>query len=96
MNKDKILVIDDEPLIFDSIEDTLADEYQLCHAENGAVGLRLLQEFQPILVILDIRMPVMDGFEFLQQIGVSANDPFSVIVLSGHAAGSDISESRYV
>ncbi len=90
MSKDKILVIDDESLIFDSIEDTLADEYQLYYAENGEVGLRLLAEHRPILVILDIRMPVMDGFEFLKQVGTSPDNPYSVIVLSGHAAGAEI------
>ncbi|MEO5363242.1 MAG: response regulator [Magnetococcus sp. DMHC-8] len=90
MNKDKILVVDDEQLIFDSIEDTLADDYQLFHAENGEAGLRLLAELQPILVILDIRMPVMDGFEFLKRVGVAPDDPYAVIVLSGHAAGSEI------
>ena len=91
MHKDKILVIDDEQLIFDSIEDTLAADYELFHAPNGAVGLELLAKHQPDLIILDIRMPVMDGFEFLQQIGISADDPYSVIVLSGHAAGSEVS-----
>ena len=90
MAKDKILVVDDEQLIFDSIENTLGNEYQLYHAENGEVGLKLHAEQQPIIIILDIRMPVMDGFEFLQQIGISADDPYSVIVLSGHAAGPEV------
>lgn len=91
MNTDKILVIDDEQLIFDSIEDTLENDYQLYHAKNGEVGLQMLEEHQPILIILDIRMPVMDGFEFLKRIGIYTDDPYSVIVLSGHAVGSEIS-----
>ena len=90
MNRDTILVVDDETLIFDSIEDTLADNYLLYHAENGAVGLQLLAEHQPILIILDLNMPVMDGFEFLKRIGVTAKGPYAVIVLSGHAVGLDI------
>lgn len=90
MNKDKILVIDDDQRIFDSIEDTLGDDYQLYHAENGETGLRLLAELSPILILLDIRMPVMDGFEFLKRIGISFDDPYSVIVLSGHTVGSEI------
>ncbi|WP_130472127.1 response regulator [Candidatus Magnetaquicoccus inordinatus] len=90
MNKDKILVVDDEQLIFDSIDDTLGDDYQLFHAQNGEIGLQMLQEVKPILVILDIRMPVMDGFQFLQRVGVATDDPYAIIVLSGHAAGADI------
>ncbi|MBF0184984.1 MAG: response regulator [Magnetococcales bacterium] len=90
MNKDKILVVDDEQLIFDSIDDTLGDHYQLFHAQNGEIGLQMLQDVKPILVILDIRMPVMDGFEFLKRVGVAIDDPYAIIVLSGHAAGADI------
>ena len=91
MSMDTILVVDDEPLVFDSIEDTLGDEFQLYYAQNGAVGLKLQEVHHPILILLDIRMPVMDGFEFLKRINLSANDPYSVIVLSAHAAGSEIS-----
>lgn len=91
MDKDKILVVDDEQLIFDSIEDTLEDDYQLYHAENGEIGLKMHAEHQPILTILDIRMPVMDGFEFLRHSNISTKDPYTVIVLSGHAVGSEIS-----
>ena len=90
MNKEKILVVDDEQLIFDSIEDTLGDDYQLYHAKNGKIGLKLHKEHAPILIMLDIRMPVMNGFEFLKQIGVSQDDAYSVIMLSGHAVGAEI------
>ena len=90
MDKDKILVVDDETLVFESIEHTLGDEYQLYHAENGAVGLKLYEELRPILIILDVRMPVMDGFEFLKRIGISPEDSYSVIVLSGHTVGMDV------
>ena len=91
MDRDKILVIDDEQIIFDSIKDTLEGAYQLYYAENGEVGLKLFEEHHPILIILDIRMSVMDGFEFLQQIGISPDDAYAVIVLSGHAIGAEIS-----
>ncbi|MEO5352552.1 MAG: response regulator [Magnetococcus sp. XQGC-1] len=90
MNKERILVVDDERLVFDSIEDTLGDDYQLYHAENGLIALRLLEEYQPVLIILDIKMPVMDGFEFLKRVGISMDDPYSVIVLSAHAEGADV------
>ena len=90
MNQDKILIIDDEKLIFESIADALDDEYPLYYAENGEAGLKLYFEIHPILIILDIRMPVLDGFEFLKRMEVAENDPYSIIVLSGHADGTDI------
>lgn len=92
MQKHTILVIDDEALIFDSIQYTLEGDYTLYHAENGQVGLSMLEKHKPDLILLDIRMPVMDGFEFLRKIKLSDDNPFAVIVLSGHAAGNDISE----
>ena len=90
MNKECILVVDDEPLVFESIEDTLGEDYQLYHANNGEVGLTLLEAHRPILILLDLRLPVMNGFEFLERLGVTADSPYSVIVLSGHAVGVEV------
>lgn len=92
MEQKKILVVDDEPLIFDSIEDTLGDEYQLLYAENGQAGLEQFKKHQPNLVILDMRMPVMDGIEFLKQIRVTEKDHFAIIAISGHAGGQEIGD----
>jgi len=60
----RILVVDDEPHIVQILKFTLEKEgYQVFTAENGRVALDLVQQVQPHLVILDIMMPVMDGFE---------------------------------
>lgn len=42
--------------------------YSVQTAENGEVGLRLVQEFQPDIILLDIQMPVMDGAEALKKL----------------------------
>lgn len=90
MKKEKILVVDDEKLVFEAIEEIIGDDYQLIYAENGVEGLKLYTEHQPMLIMLDLRMPIMDGFEFLKQMGVSSEDSHSIIVLSGHAVGEDV------
>ncbi|MBF0399609.1 MAG: response regulator [Magnetococcales bacterium] len=90
MAKEKILVVDDERLIFDSIEDALDDHYELHYAGNGQTALELHATLNPILIMLDMRMPIMDGFEFLHRLGVSNDKPYAVIVLSGHTTGADI------
>jgi diguanylate cyclase (GGDEF)-like protein len=60
----RILVVDDEPHIVNILRFTLEKEgYQVFTAENGLVALESIQEFEPHLVILDIMMPVMDGYE---------------------------------
>ena len=60
-----ILVIDDDPAILITVADILEDEgYPVTTAANGAEGLRLLDQARPALVLLDMRMPVVDGWQF--------------------------------
>lgn len=62
MSKTKILIIDDDPDIRDVLNLTLTEEgYDVLEAENGKVGLDLLREKAPNLVIVDYNMPVMNG-----------------------------------
>ncbi len=65
----KILVIDDEVLLREMLKDifTIAG-YDVITAENGKEGLEKIEKFFPDFVILDGSMPVMDGFETLEQI----------------------------
>ena len=60
----RILVVDDEPHIVQILKFTLEREgYQVFTAENGKVALDKAREVQPHLVLLDVMMPVMDGYE---------------------------------
>jgi PleD family two-component response regulator len=60
----RILVVDDEPHIVQILRFTLEKAgYQVFTAENGKVALEKIKELQPNLVILDIMMPIMDGYE---------------------------------
>ncbi len=65
MTHPRILVVDDEPAILRSVERVLSPPYQVActHLPREAVGLA--DTFEPDLVILDIRMPEMDGFELM-------------------------------
>lgn len=85
-----ILVIDDDPGVFETVQDCLGDRFDLVHAGNGEEGLQLFKERDPDLIILDMRMPVMDGITFLERIHTTPDDLFSIIVLTGHAHGPEI------
>jgi PAS domain S-box-containing protein len=67
--KGKLLVIDDvrhnRSYLKDALRDTLLEVYE---AENGAIGLEMTKGLMPDIIICDIRMPVMNGFEFLARI----------------------------
>ncbi|MEJ5265340.1 MAG: response regulator [Bacteroidales bacterium] len=63
-----LLAIDDDPLVLKLIEASLAREpYRMLFAPDGETGLRMAIENKPDLIVLDVVMPGMDGFEFCQQ-----------------------------
>ena len=66
--RDRILVVDDDESIRSIVRMFLSDEgYQVIEATNGEVALELLAGMQPELILLDLRMPVMDGWEFARR-----------------------------
>jgi two-component system, response regulator, stage 0 sporulation protein F len=67
--KAKVLIIDDEEnLRFLYSEELREEGYEPILAENGKEAIRILKDFKPDLIILDIVMPVMDGMEALGRI----------------------------
>jgi two-component system, chemotaxis family, chemotaxis protein CheY len=60
-----ILVIDDDPAIRATVAEILISEgYTVATAQNGAEGLQSLDRIGPALVLLDMRMPLLDGWGF--------------------------------
>ena len=64
----RILIVDDVPTNIHILGDTLAADYQLHVALNGPQALQLAEECRPDLVLLDIMMPGMDGFEVFRRL----------------------------
>ncbi len=68
-NKGTILVIDDDTALQTVLETALHSEgYHVVSASDGAEGLNLIAQIQPVLVITDIMMPNMDGVELFHAI----------------------------
>lgn len=83
--KHKILVIDDEIGPRESLRILFKDHYEVLLADNGAEGLRVIKKERPDLVILDLRMPGMDGIQVLRRI--KAADPETrVLILTGYGS----------
>ncbi len=91
MKEPVILIIDDDDSVRESIRTILRKEkYQLYFAENGKEGLTLVKKHKPNVIILDLKMPVLDGPKFLSLLKPSVTDNFSVIVLTGYASDKSI------
>jgi len=89
----KVLIIDDEKAVRDAIKKALKNEgYQILYAENGQQGIEILKSEQPTLVFLDLKMPVMDGVAFLKKIQPKHDDPYKIVVITGHGEDKDINK----
>ena len=83
-----ILVVDDKPALLDLLRAALEKEgYRVYTARNGVEALDLARRHRPDLIILDIMMPEMDGYTFLQRYRREADTP--VIILTAKVEPED-------
>jgi UDP-3-O-acyl N-acetylglucosamine deacetylase len=81
----KVLVVDDEERVVQSITGVLEDEgFQVAKAKSGEEAIKVFQQEEPDVTLLDIWMPGMDGIEVLKRLKWIAPD-CQVIMISGHA-----------
>jgi DNA-binding response OmpR family regulator len=87
-----ILIVDDDPAIRDVVSDILEmADYCVKTACNGAEALDLIRDDRPSAVLLDLMMPVMDGWEFLREYKDTASAmPVPVVIMS---AAQDASQA---
>ncbi|MET0634987.1 MAG: sigma-54 dependent transcriptional regulator [Chitinophagaceae bacterium] len=80
----EILIIDDEKAIRKTLSEILSFEgYKIDEASDGEEGLKKFREKTYDLVLCDIKMPKIDGLEFLQKAGES-NPDIPIVMISGH------------
>jgi two-component system nitrogen regulation response regulator NtrX len=91
--KRKILVVDDEAAIRDSLRMILEyEDYAFVGASSGQEALAIVQRERPDLVLLDIKMPAMDGMEVLRKLR-AFDDSLPVVMISGHGTTSTAVEA---
>ncbi|MSR88383.1 MAG: sigma-54-dependent Fis family transcriptional regulator [Candidatus Margulisbacteria bacterium] len=84
MEKKKVLVIDDEPNIIASIKRLLTDKnIHIYEANNGKEGLKLTFQNSPEIIIVDYKMPEMNGLEFIKAVQTVKPD-IPIIVMTAH------------
>ncbi len=82
----KVLIVDDEESIRSFVSMALEDEgYEVFDAANGEIALGLIDSRQPELVLLDMRMPVMDGWQFLDRFCQREGPQPPVVAVSANA-----------
>jgi two-component system sensor histidine kinase/response regulator len=93
MNKQefKILIVDDTPENVDVLRKALEDDYSISMAPDGEIALQISPEVEPDLIMMDVMMPGMDGFETCQKIKeIPSLKEVPVIFVTGKAGVDDI------
>ncbi len=91
----KILVVEDVELNRELVAQLLEEDYQVLTAADGEAGIRLAQRERPDLILMDLSLPVMDGWEAARRIKA---DPdlrrIPIIAVSAHAMSGDAEKAR--
>lgn len=80
-SKPEILIVEDD-LSFSQMLESILRDYSLISAANGAIGLDLFRQKSPDLVITDLIMPQMNGFQLIEELNKYSHVP--IIAISGY------------
>lgn len=87
----RILIVDDNDLNRELVTQLLEDDYSIETAANGAEAIEAVAAFAPKLVLMDLSMPVMDGWEATRRLRTDdANAGLKILALSAHAIPDEI------
>ena len=92
----KILIIEDEEIIVDLLQRKLTNEgYEISVARNGEEGLKMIKEERPDLVLLDIIMPKMSGFQVMEEMNKEESlKEIPVIIISNSGQPVEIGRAQ--
>ena len=86
----RILIVEDVQLNLELLTQLLEDEYELVTAGDGAQGVALAEQERPDLILMDMSLPVVDGWEATRRIRANAAlKHIPIIGLSAHAMSGD-------
>jgi len=90
----KALIVDDEPLIRRQVAETLIDYGfdEILEAENGQQAVDLAKTKRPLLIVMDVSMPVLDGITAAEKIGKFLSSP--IVLLTGVADPGTVERAR--
>jgi CheY-like chemotaxis protein len=88
-----ILIVEDAELNVDLLTQLLEDDYKLLIAKDGAQGVAMAEQNNPDLILMDISLPIMDGYEATRKIRERLQST-PIIGLSAHAMSGDAERAR--
>jgi two-component system chemotaxis response regulator CheY len=90
----RVLLVDDDDELAEVLRQALRESgYAVATVRHGAAALDLIGQIQPDLILLDLRMPIMDGWSFVAQYRRSGKAGGRIVLLTGHPNVREISQS---
>lgn len=91
----RILVVEDQELNMDLLVQLLEDDYEVLTATDGAAGIALAERERPDIILMDLSLPVIDGWEAARQLKASDDlRHIPVIALTAHVMIGDEERAR--
>ncbi len=91
-----LLCIDDDSMLLNILQSYFELKgYRVITAENGAIGIELFQRHSPDLILVDLRMPIADGFQVLREIKAKRPET-PIIVISGEGEMADVIQALHL
>lgn len=91
----KILIVEDVELNRDLLVQLLEDNYQIVTATDGAAGIEMAKRESPDLILMDLSLPIMDGWEATYRLKADERlRDIPIIVLTAHAMHGDEEKAR--
>lgn len=86
-----VLVVDDSMIVLTMVTDILEEEgYRVTQAENGRIALDLVKEVRPDLMVLDVMMPEMDGYEVCRHIRAGSDEYIPILMITAKGELEDL------
>jgi two-component system, chemotaxis family, chemotaxis protein CheY len=90
----RVLVVDDDDELAEVVRQVLRDAgYSVATVRHGAAALDLTQHVSPDLILLDLSMPIMDGWSFVAQYRRTAKKGARIVLLTANSAAPDIART---
>lgn len=95
MDRKKVLVVEDVEMNRDLLEQLLEDDYDVVTAEDGAAGVEAARRERPDIVLMDLSLPVMNGWDATRAIKADTDlQEIPVIAVTAHAMQGDEESAR--
>lgn len=83
VNSATVLIIDDDPILVEFLKEILSLKgYKVISAPDGRTGLVVVQQYRPCLILLDIGLPILDGWAFLTVYASQTEIQAPIIIMS--------------